>query len=358
MGVKMGVKKQEPKLKNSKRYGAKIKLYHTKDKDIVFYATYKVKGSKVVKKLGKKSDGWSEKRAIDIRAKLIDKIRFGNSVHNSTITVGDLAVEYFEYSDIHRRNHQKVFQTWNKYISPVFDKRVVSSLKDRDIIKFQKALIVQKLADGTINKIVSYLTTVINFGLKKGLIEYFPFRNIEKIKIDNSRKRFLDNLEINKLYEALDNEPLLYRFVLIALNTGARASAIIMMKKSDFDFIHNKVKIFDMKRNMYYTNPLNSILKKEIEKVEDEILFPLNYEQIRVKIKPYYDNLFNNSGREKITNHSLRHTYASHLALKNTPLDKMQKLLNHADIKMTLRYAHLMPDAGEEFVQKLYSESE
>jgi integrase len=246
----------------------------------------------------------------------------------------------------------------------VFDKRVVLSLGDKDVARFQKSLSAKKLSDGTINKIVGHLTTVINYGLKKEIIDYSPFRNIEKIRIDNSRKRHLSKKQIKELYKAVEDKEILKRFILIALNTGARANAILMMKKSDFDLENNKVTIRDMKRRMFYTNPINSLLKSEIEKIkEDGPVIGWAYEKIRKTLKPIYDTHFNvgiddNAIVDRISSHNLRHTYASHLALNNTPLNKMQKLMNHADIKMTLRYAHLMPDAGEEFVKKLYNESE
>ncbi|MEA3371460.1 MAG: tyrosine-type recombinase/integrase [Campylobacterota bacterium] len=37
--------------------------------------------------------------------------------------------------------------------------------------------------------------------------------------------------------------------------------------------------------------------------------------------------------------HSLRHTFASQLAIANVPILQIQKLLNHKDISNTLRYA-------------------
>ena len=52
--------------------------------------------------------------------------------------------------------------------------------------------------------------------------------------------------------------------------------------------------------------------------------------------------------------HTLRHTFASHLAIKGTPIFTIQKLMNHRDIKMTLRYAKLAPDSGREAVRDLY----
>ena len=43
--------------------------------------------------------------------------------------------------------------------------------------------------------------------------------------------------------------------------------------------------------------------------------------------------------------HDLRHTFASHWAMRGGDMFKLQKILGHKDIKMTLRYSHLSPDA-------------
>jgi integrase len=47
--------------------------------------------------------------------------------------------------------------------------------------------------------------------------------------------------------------------------------------------------------------------------------------------------------------HALRHTFASHFVMAGGNILTLQKILGHADIKMTLLYAHLAPDfLGEE----------
>lgn len=51
--------------------------------------------------------------------------------------------------------------------------------------------------------------------------------------------------------------------------------------------------------------------------------------------------------------HVLRHTFASHLVMKGVPLKTVQELLGHADIHMTMRYAHLSPDVKREAVELL-----
>jgi len=51
------------------------------------------------------------------------------------------------------------------------------------------------------------------------------------------------------------------------------------------------------------------------------------------------------TGLRKFTWHSLRHTFASQLAMKGVPLHVVQALLGHSTIVMTMRYAHVAPSA-------------
>jgi site-specific recombinase XerC len=50
------------------------------------------------------------------------------------------------------------------------------------------------------------------------------------------------------------------------------------------------------------------------------------------------------SGVERIRFHDLRHTFASHYMMSGGNLYDLQKILGHADIKTTERYAHLSLD--------------
>jgi integrase len=49
------------------------------------------------------------------------------------------------------------------------------------------------------------------------------------------------------------------------------------------------------------------------------------------------------AGLRKVTWHTLRHTFATHLAMRGVPLNVVQSLLGHASITTTMRYAHVAP---------------
>ena len=43
--------------------------------------------------------------------------------------------------------------------------------------------------------------------------------------------------------------------------------------------------------------------------------------------------------------HGLRHSFASHWVMRGGDLFKLQKILGHKNVQMTIRYAHLQPSA-------------
>ena len=59
------------------------------------------------------------------------------------------------------------------------------------------------------------------------------------------------------------------------------------------------------------------------------------------------------AGIRRIGWHALRHTFASHLAMKGVPLRVVQELLGHSSITMTERYAHLSPESRIDAVKLL-----
>ena len=61
-----------------------------------------------------------------------------------------------------------------------------------------------------------------------------------------------------------------------------------------------------------------------------------NGQQMPVKIQ---------DARQRVVFHSLRHTFASWLVQRGTPLYTVAELMGHTTLEMTKRYSHLAPDS-------------
>lgn len=59
------------------------------------------------------------------------------------------------------------------------------------------------------------------------------------------------------------------------------------------------------------------------------------------------------AGLRRVGWHVQRHTYASHLVMRGASLVEVKDLLGHASIEMTMRYAHLSPNARKSAVALL-----
>jgi integrase len=68
---------------------------------------------------------------------------------------------------------------------------------------------------------------------------------------------------------------------------------------------------------------------------------PFNNDRMNNAIR----RLYRQAGLRKIGWHTLRHTFASHLAMRGVPMPVIKELLGHATITTTMRYAHVAPSA-------------
>lgn len=86
----------------------------------------------------------------------------------------------------------------------------------------------------------------------------------------------------------------------------------------------------------------------------------IDKKRIQRRLSPILNKLFNkdlkkDDRKNRVVIHTLRHTFASLLAINGTPLYTIQKLMNHKDLKQTTRYAKLSPESGINAVQQLFN---
>ncbi len=388
----------------SKKYNG-VYLNHLQDGDTTYYVTYKNEfGKKVFHKVGKKSDGITEVICNLKRSEFTNQVQLGedplaHKKKKNIITLDQLAKVYFDdkrcmtcsqCKDFYKLNDKakanvKLNDTsfncdtrakkhlrnkYNKHLAPTFGKENLATLKKNDIQKFRQKLQGEDRAENTINGIIQLMSAIINYSIKnKELKVINPCVGVSKLTTDSDRQRYLGTGEVQRLLKDLSTNPRTLLFVKLALSTGGRLQSILNIRKLDLDLERNTVTLKDFKNNDTYNGFIDDELKATLKtltkplKATDYIIggkaSPLSVNALSVTLRPTLNRLFNegldaSDSKNRVVIHTLRHTFASHLAINGTPIFTIQKLMNHKDIKMTMRYAKLAPDSGIEMVKGLY----
>lgn len=364
-------------VKSKKHTGVYYNLLEDEDK--VYYFNYKDKNdSNKLKwvKVGKHSEGIREINAFNLRNEQISKMKHGEDItviatkkKKELLTLDILANRYFE--DRKSTNERK--QKYTNHIKPLIGNKQIENITKVDIKKVVNSVLDLGRSNGTSNSVLSLISTIINHNIKHHDLKVVnPCMGVSKLKDDNKRERFLTTDEINKLKDEVKENFFVNLFVEFALCTGGRLETILHIQKKDIDLDNKTVNLNNLKTKKRYTGFLQDglieILKEYLPSLnandfvvtqrglEDK---KADHKQIHRRLKPILDKLFNKGLKDDdITNraviHTLRHTFASHLAINGTPIFTIQKLMNHSDISQTIRYAKLAPDSGKNDVQGLY----
>ena len=160
---------------------------------------------------------------------------------------------------------------------------------------------------------------------------------------------------------------------LMGLHTGMRAGEICALRWGDVDFDNGMINIPDSKsgrpRHVFMTDMVKKILDEKEQTNAGELVFQARGGgKVKDISKAFFravEELGFNEGiddrRRRVTFHTLRHTFASWLAIQSTPIIEIKELLGHQTLVMTERYAHLIPDQKRAAVQnmaKAFSESQ
>ena len=182
--------------------------------------------------------------------------------------------------------------------------------------------------------------------------------------IHNDRVRYATPQEVDLLLaEACTLEsPDLHDAIVLSLNTGLRLGELKRQKWLEVDIYGLMVTVpDDDKRKPGGQVPMNKqalavyLARREISGgAPTTLVFPpvaggAFRNNLSESFRMIADRIGLNDGitdrRYRLTFHSMRHTFASWLALKGTDIYRIQKLMRHKRIEMTMRYAHLIPDA-------------
>lgn len=362
---------------NSKRYGSSVQLYHKRNGDISYYITYKDENNKLKRiKIGDKSKGITENFCNEKRIAVIHSVKLGDDVpikykKEKGIIFNELAEKYMEYISIYVKENtlKDVRSKYRLHLKKYIGDKNVESITSDDLEQIQKDK-VQKLSAKTVNMLIDTFSAIVNYGIKKELCNIInPATRIKRFKVNNVRDRYLETDELDSLYEEISDIPVIMLFVRLSLCTGGRMDTILHIQKKDININRQMVILKDLKNNDTYRGFLSDdvipLLKNFLSKqhLNDYVVSfdgtKLTPRQIQCRLKPKLDKLFNmelefSDRKNRVVIHTLRHTFASHLAINGTPIYTIQRLLNHKDIKQTMRYAKLSPESGREFINDLY----
>ena len=204
---------------------------------------------------------------------------------------------------------------------------------------------VTAISTATTNRPLACLRHLLRLAWRRwGVLSVVP--HIELETEPRGRLRFLDQEEIIRLMTACADptrSKLLAGIVTVALNTGMRRGEILGLTWDRVDFSRGMI-VLEAEhtksatgREVPMTQTVNDLLSAMPQPHEGRV-FPL------VSIDESYRVALRAAKIVGANFHTLRHTFASHFMMRGGSLYDLAKILGHANVRMTSRYAHLSPE--------------
>lgn len=349
---------------------------HRGKQDLCFDISYKDQsGKKIWEKIGWSSEGITAAYANQIRAERVRGLRLGQEVipiqkqRKDHIIFSEVADQYITWAENNKKSASDDSSRYTTHIKTVLgDKRLID-ITPLDLETLKNSLFQKGLAPATVKHCLVLIRQIFNKAIEWGTFTGSnPIKRIKLPKIDNKRTRFLSSEEAIALLNALKKISInTHDIARISLLTGMRYLEISSLQWGDIDSRNNIIHIRKSKhgeaRQVYITAEVAPIFEGRIkpESTPTDFVFPNLKGELQTKIShtfmrtvkalKFNDGIENRA--EKIVFHSLRHTFASWLATKGTPLYTIKELMGHKTIEMTERYAHLMPDTKREAINQV-----
>ena len=305
----------------------------------------------------KSSSAWtSEEDALKALSARQQQIRGGQMDRSADVTFGHVAERYLKFKSDHgkRSLHQ---DKWilEKQLLPAFGAGLpIRQLSAEKIAAYEERRIT-KVSAWTVRNDLTVLRHLLRLAQRKwNYLDRVP--EIELPKAPSGRTRYLTEGEIKKLLAACEQSrnPHLTAIVTLALNTGMRKTEILGLTwervELDKDLGFNaRITLYETKNGEPRGVPLNTAagaalieLEPDPDKREGRV-FKRKDGSEWGQIRTGFEKAVERAGLSDFRFHDLRHTAASHLAMRGRPLKEIQEILGHKSFSMTLRYAHLSP---------------
>jgi len=310
------------------------------------------------KRYRKPSPDRTRKGALVYESILRQRLACGDSLEKpkaiKKITFEDLARKWFE---VYVKNNCKPSEIRNREyvlnatLIPYFGPKHINEINSYDIEQFKNLILTKKkVSPKTINNYLCLLSRCLKTAVDWQMLENIP--KLKLLKIAPQKYDYLTESESEKLLQNAQGD--LYDMMLLAVRTGLRFGELIALKWEDIDLekailtVNRNISIDiegSPKNNKSRTVPLASSVVKMLEdrKRDVEYIFhdnkghPLTYNKCRYRL----GKLCKKAAMRRIGWHTLRHSFASHLAARRNSVIAIKELLGHSDVKTTMRYAHV-----------------
>lgn len=220
-----------------------------------------------------------------------------------------------------------------------------------------------KVSTGTVRQVLTLLRAMLNLAVEHDWLLAAPRVRLPKAP-EKDYRWLRSEEEMAKLLEAARDTgyPGLVELYGTALYTGMRAGELCGLHWEDVDFDRRVITVqrsFKVPtktgriRRVPMLDPLIGLLGGWRERCHSAVLvFPNKQGNMHVSGARVMNRTFvrclENAGLQRLSFHDLRHTFASHWMLKGGEIYRLQRILGHASIQMTQRYAHLGPEVFEQ----------
>lgn len=281
----------------------------------------------------------------------------------------------------------------NHHIIPDLGRRKLKELTTGDIRRLYRKMAEKGLKDRSIEYVHTTLRKSLKAAVVDKLITHNPTDGVKLIKtptVAAKESKALDSSQVKMLLEAASGSRFEALYV-VAIHTGLRRGELLGLKWTDVDLDAGTLTVrHSLDVDGTFKAPKNRGARRTL-KLTHRALDALkahkvrqNAERLRAGPRWRDNNLIfpNTVGKpmnagnlyrrdfqpllmragladERLTIHSLRHTFATTLAVKGVHPSTAQKMLGHSDIRMTLAiYTHAtddMQDAATDALEEAFS---
>ncbi|MCC5814886.1 MAG: tyrosine-type recombinase/integrase [Leptospira sp.] len=223
---------------------------------------------------------------------------------------------------------------------------VPNFVTEKDLLDYQDYLIHKKAVK---SRTVAALQSALLFYYKT-VHAIHPNLHFPSIK---KEKRLPEILNLDEVKLILNSPPSdKHKLILsVAYSAGLRVSEVVKIRISDIDFDRDVIQIKQAKGQKDRTAILSPRVKSDIlsciqNRKPSDWLFPsaLNFKNhlsIRTAEKVFENAKKNCNINKKVSFHSLRHAFATHLYEKGIDIRIIQTLLGHESVRTTQIYTHV-----------------